>query len=368
MTGPLRLLIASQPLSGGVAVHVLGLVDGLPRDRFEIHVACPRDSIVWRRLEGRTDVKLHAIGAHREAAAGDFRSLAALLPLVRGADVVHAHSSKAGFLSRLAAAFVGRRRSCIFTPHGWSFWSTDGAEARFYVALERVAAHWCRSIVTLSESEREAGLTVRVGRPEQYRVIPNGVVLERHREEPAPVPGRLLVVGRFAPPKRPDIVLRAFAGVAPSFPDAELHFVGDGPGRADVEGLSRELGLSERVRFLGTREDVPKLLTNASGLVLASEYEGCPLVVIEAMAAGVPVVATAVGGMTELIEDGQNGILAGPGDESALASALAGLLSSPEAARALGEAARRTASARFSHDRMVARLLALYEEAAGRTS
>jgi glycosyltransferase involved in cell wall biosynthesis len=362
MAGLVKLLIASQPLTGGVAAHVLGLVGALPRDRFELHVACPRESLVWRRLEGDAGVRLHAIGAHREAAPGDVRSFAALLPLVRGADVVHAHSSKAGFLARLAAAATRRRRSCLFTPHGWSFWAAEGAEARFYVALERRAARWCRAIVTLSASERDAGLRAGVGRPEQYRVIPNGVALDDHAAEPEPVPGRLLVVGRFAAPKRPDLVLRAFGDVVASFPEAELHFVGDGPGRAEAVDLSNELGLGGRVRFLGVREDVPELLRKASGLVLASEYEGCPLVVLEAMAAGVPVVATAVGGMSELVEDGRSGILSRPGDDADLAAALRRLLASPAEARAMGEAARGDAERRFSHDRMVSDLVALYDE------
>ena len=100
----------------------------------------------------------------------------------------------------------------MFTPHGWSFWSADGATGKLYASLERLAAHWCRTIITLSADERDAGLAARVGSRDGYVVIPNGIDLERFARAPEPVVGRVLFVGRFAPPKRHDLVLRAFAG------------------------------------------------------------------------------------------------------------------------------------------------------------
>ncbi len=224
-------------------------------------------------------------------------------------------------------------------------------------------AHWCHALVTLSEAERAAGLARRVGRAELYRVIPNGVDLERYRAAPAPVPGRVLVVGRLAPPKRTDLILRAFASIS-DVPGAELHVAGDGPGRAAAEELVARLGISGHVRFLGDRDDVPELLAEASALVLASDYEGCPLVVIEAMAAGVPVAATAVGGVGELVEDGRSGILTAPGDADGLAAAMRALLVDPARARSMGEAGRRAAAERLSHRTMMSRLVSLYEEAA----
>jgi glycosyltransferase involved in cell wall biosynthesis len=330
-----------------------------------VDVACPRESQVWERVSGLDRVRLHAVGAHRRPAPGDARSLATLLPLVRGADVVHAHSSKAGFLARQAAALTGRRDRVVFTPHGWSFWAADGAESRLYVGLERLAAHWCRAIVALSGPERDAGIAERIGRPERYRVIPNGVEPSLYAAGPEPVPGRVLAVGRLAKPKRFDLVLRAFASLAEEVPGAELEIAGDGPLRGDLESLTASLGLEQRVRFLGDRDDVPGLLSRASAFVLASDYEGCPLAVIEALAAGVPVAATAVGGVPELVDTG-TGILAPAGDEGALADALRTLLLDPARARALGEAGRRTVAERLSHDVMVSRLLDLYREMVGR--
>ncbi len=355
-------MVAAQPLDGGVASHVVALVGALPSGRFAVDVACPRSSTTWARLEGRPGIELHEIQAHRRPAPGDARSWRALHRLAGRAELVHVHSSKAGFLGRLAAFGRGKRRACVFTPHGWSFWAADGAEAQLYVGLERLAAHWCRAIVALSGDERDAGLEAGVGRPEQYRVIPNGVPLERFTLPRAPVRGRILMVGRLAPPKRPDLAVRALAGVRAKVPQAELHVVGDGPLRPDAERLAAELGVGEAVRFLGYREDVPELLAEAECALLASDYEGCPLAIVEAMAAGVPVAATEAGGVAELVEPGRTGALGAHGNAEALAAALENVLADPERAAELGAEGRRVAEARLSLERMVERTVALYDE------
>ncbi len=357
-----RLLLAAQPLHGGVASHVLELVEGLPKDAFEVNVACPRESSIWQRLEDVDGVVLHGIKPHREPALADIATLSTLLKLVPRMEIVHAHSSKAGFLARLASALVGRRRRCLFTPHGWSFWAARGAEARLYLELERLAAHWCHALVALSSAERAAGLEQRVGREEQYRVVVNGVDLERFALVPDPVPNRIVVVGRLAPPKRNDLLVQAFAEIRRGNPSAELQIVGDGPDRADVERRVRELGLEGGIHLLGQRHDVPELLSRAACFVLASDYEGCPLAVIEAMAAGVPVVATGVGGVPELVEDGRSGLVVPPGAPESLVAAVESVLADPARARAMGEAGRAIARRRLSRERMVGDLVRLYDE------
>ena len=344
-----------------MARHVVSLVDALPPERFAVDVACPRRSETWAALEGRDGVALHAIQPHRRPAPGDTRSWLTLLGLVARADIIHVHSAKAGFLGRLAAAARGKRASCVFTPHGWSFWAASGPEAGLYVRLERLAARWCHAIVALSGAERDAGLEAGVGRPEQYRVIPNGVPLERFALQRAPVRGRILMVGRLAPPKRPDLALRAVASVRERIPEAELHVVGDGPLRPGAERLAAELGLGEAVRFLGYRDDVPQLLAEAECALLASDYEGCPLSVVEALAAGVPVVATDAGGVRELVRQGHTGLVAPP-DADALGAALEELLADPARAAEQGAEARREAGSRLSLDAMVSSLVTLYDD------
>lgn len=357
-----RLLLAAQPVDGGVPSHVLTLIDGLPRNRFSVAVACPPGSMLWERLRDRDDVELRPIGAHRRPAPGDARSLAALAGAVRTADVVHVHSAKAGFLGRLAVLLRGRRERTVFTPHGWSWWAASGPEAGLYRNLERLAARWCRTIVTLSAAEREAGLAAGVGRPAQYRVIPNGVELERFELPRRPVAGRIVMVGRLGPPKRPDLALRALAVLRERVPAARLQVVGDGPLRPTAEGLARELGLDGAVEFAGNRDDIPQLLAEAECAILASDYEGCPLAVIEAMAAGLPVVATDVGGIDELVEDGGTGFVSPANDAAGLAARIGDVLLDGELARQMGERASRVARERLSVAHMVDGLLSVYDE------
>ena len=357
-----RILLASQPLDAGVPQHVLDLVACLEPARFEVAVACPAESTLWRGLASMPWVARHALGAERAPSPGDALSLSRLIRLVADADVVHGHSSKAGFLVRLAAAVRGRAARCVFTPHGWSFWATEGAAARTYLGLERRAARWCRRIVAVSEHERDAGLTAGVGRLDQYRVIRNGVDLTRFDALPSPVAGRIVMLARLAPPKRHDLALRALEDVRRRVPDAELHLVGDGPGRAAVERLAAELGLREATRLLGTRADVPELLATAHCVLLASDYEGCPLSVLEAMAAGVPVVATAVGGIPEIVADGETGLLTPRGDAQALARALETVLADRALATRLGAEGRARARRELGRERMGAEVVALYDE------
>jgi glycosyltransferase involved in cell wall biosynthesis len=350
-----RLLLASQPLSAGVPQHVLDLVEGAGAEAWEIAVACPPESTLWQALEGRGGVRLHALGAHRRPAPGDAVSLTRLARLAGRADAVHVHSAKAGFLGRLAAVLRGRTARCAYTPHAWSFWAAAGAEARLYRRLERRAAHWCRAIVAVSADERDAGLAAGIGRPEQYRVIPNGVDVQRFSAPREPLPGRVLFLGRLAAQKRPDLALRALARV----PGAELEVANDGPDRAALERLAAELGVASRVRFLGYRDDVPALLSRAACLLVTSDYEGASLVIPEAMAAGVPVVATRAGGVEDVL--GGGGVVVDRGDAAAVAAALERVLDDPGG---LGEAGRARARAEYTRERMVASTVALWEELA----
>ncbi len=352
------------PPDGGAARHVVDLALGLDPGRYAVDLACLKGSQPWIELEGAGHVTRHRLGgSHGRPGLADFGDVPLLLRLAGRADVIHAHSSKAGFLTRLAVALrAGGRRRAIFTPHGWSFWAADHAERAVYLALERLAARWCRALVAVSAAERAAGLAARVGRPDQYRVIHNGIDLEPFARDPRPRPGRIVFVGRLRSPKRVDLALEALRRLRTAVPEATLDVAGDGPLRGELEQLASRLGVADRVRFLGSRSDLPGLLLDAQCLVLASDYEGCPLSVLEAMAAGVPVVATSVGGISELVVDGETGTLTPPGDAERLATALREVLSPPGRARLLGESGRARARRLFSRERMVADTCALYDD------
>jgi glycosyltransferase involved in cell wall biosynthesis len=196
------------------------------------------------------------------------------------------------------------------------------------------------------------------------RVIPNGIDLERF---PAlPRSGRIrqiVTVANLRPEKCHDVLLDAFARVvsAPGGPrELSLRIVGDGPLRRSLEGQARALGIDERVSFLGHRDDVTDLLASSDLFILPSRSEAFPNSAMEAMAAGLPVIASAVGGLLDLIEDGRNGLLVPACDVAALATTIERLMAQPTLAVALGASARRHVRERYSFDRMIAGFEHLY--------
>jgi glycosyltransferase involved in cell wall biosynthesis len=352
--------LSLYPPDGGVARHVIDLVNGLDPELWAVDLACPPGSDPWVELADRPGVTLHRLAPGKEPGLSDAADFRRLLELVTRADVVHAHASKAGFLTRLAASLRGRRRVAVFTPHAWSFWARE-RRAHAWLALERLAAHWCRAIVGVSDAERRAGLEARVGTESQYRVIHNGIDADAFARPRRVVPGRILVVGRLAPQKRPDVAVQAFARVRQKDPEARLDLVAHGPLEEETRALIGELGLSDHVRLLARDADVPELLAEAACFLLTSDYEGFPYTVLEAMAAGVPVVSTRVGGVPEQVADGETGLLFEPSDPGAAAAAIEQLLADPERARTLGEAGRERVRREFARERMVEETAALYD-------
>ena len=160
--------------------------------------------------------------------------------------------------------------------------------------------------------------------------------------------------------------LKAAVRVAPQFPEAHFVIAGDGPLRQELVALAEDLGLRDRVHFLGFRSDASALMGSLDVLVVPSLTEGSPLVTLEAMAAGVPVVASAVGGIPDQVRHGKEGLLVPPGDTGAMGDAIVALLRDPARARSLGEAGRRRATSEFSHAAMVRRIEDVYRDILGR--
>jgi len=213
--------------------------------------------------------------------------------------------------------------------------------------------------ICVSEQELAAGLEAGACRRERSVVIHNAVDVAgapRSRHDRA-VP-RLIAVGRLKAPKDFMTLVRALAALpAESF---EALIVGDGPDLPELEAEIRRLGIEDHVELAGERSDVPELLAASDVFVLSSRSEGLPVSVLEAMAAELPVVASAVGGLAELVEDGETGILVPAGDESALAQALRTLVGDPGLRRKLGAAGRARAEAQFDLDAFRRAHLELY--------
>jgi glycosyltransferase involved in cell wall biosynthesis len=358
-----RLLLVAQPLGAGVPRHVLDIVEELRGHGFAVTVACPKHSFLWEQLTGRDDVLLRPFTRHREPHLSDLIWLLKLVLLVRRNDVTHAHSSKASWLARAAVLVAGRRSSCIVTPHAWSFWALSGWRRRAVEVLERAAAHACAAIVVVSRHELGEGLRLGIGRAEQYRLIPNGIDLQRWAGERARDPNLVVMVGRLVPQKRPELGVRALAMARGERSAMRLIIAGDGPMEGEVRALSAALGIDDAVLLCGHRDDVPDLMSRAGCLLVTSAYEGCSLVILEAMAAAVPVVAVRISGIDEVLEDGVTGLVCDDRPQD-IAMALVRLVDDPAMAQRLGEVARRRAWKRHSRRGMAAELAALYEAVA----
>jgi len=249
-------------------------------------------------------------------------------------------------IGRLAAV-AARVPVRIFTVHGWAFSAHSGAASALYRWADRLAGQATTATICVSQRERADGLRARTCRADRTVVIPNAVDVDSCPQAPLDraVP-RLISVGRLAAPKDWTTLLSALTSFDPQA-FAELVIVGDGPNREQVQDELAARSLGGRVRLLGERDDVSHLLADADVFLLASRSEGLPLSVIEAMAAGLPVVASDVGGLRELVRDGETGTLVPPGDPVALADALRPLLADRELRRRLGMAARERAKALF---------------------
>lgn len=299
--------------------------------------------------------------------AADCLALWGLRRAIRAAqpDIVHTHTSKAGFLGRLAARSAGTPH-VVHTPHGHIFHGYfSGLSTRAFVALERRAARWTDRIITLSDEEAADHLRCGIGRSEQFVTIPSGVDLAAVTAAPVVrlSPGGPVVgtVARLVPVKGLQDLVDAVPAILRRFPTAGVLLVGDGELRPALEAKARDRGVLDRVTFAGFREDVPSAIAGMDVFVLPSLNEGMGRVLVMAMALGKPIVATRVGGVPELLGQGEAGILVPPGDATAIADAVNALLADPRRAGALGEAGRRRALG-YSAEAMIAALAKLYRE------
>jgi glycosyltransferase involved in cell wall biosynthesis len=282
-------------------------------------------------------------------------------------DLVSAHTAKAGWIARAACASAGI--PCIYTPHGLPVGGRmPGASGRVFAAAERAASPWMRAMICVCEHERRLALANRIAPPECLFVVRNGVrpIPAEMRAGPGVAPPLIVSVARFEAPKDHATLLEALALAA----DLEwrLDLVGDGPLEPACRRLAERLGIAPRVRFLGYRRDVGAVLQQAQVFALASASEGLPRSLLEAMRAGLPAVASAVGGVPEALEDGKTGLLAAPGDATAFAAALRPLISGAALRLSMGAAARAACEERFSLLRMIEETEAVYDAALGRCS
>jgi glycosyltransferase involved in cell wall biosynthesis len=323
-------------------------------------------------------VAIAALG--REVAARrDFAALVALMRLIRRQRpmIVHTHTSKAGFIGRLAGRLAGAP-IVIHQPHGHIFYGYySRTRSALFVRVERLAAHWTHRIVTLTERGTEEHLAKGIGWREQFVTIPSGVPTAALRARaPARAEARarlgireedfvVVAVGRLVYVKGFELLVAALPQVRSEIPSARVVLVGDGPDRTALEAQATRLGVGGRVLFAGSVDGAAggllEYLAAADVCVAPSRNEGMGRVLVEAMALGLPVVGTAVGGIPDVVGPDEGGRLIPAEDPTALAGALIELGHDARLRQKLGEAARARAE-RFSTTVADARLIDLYAD------
>ncbi|MEZ4677694.1 MAG: glycosyltransferase family 4 protein [Caldilineaceae bacterium] len=305
----------------------------------------------------------------------DLRALIRMARFMRKGQytIVHTHSSKAGILGRWAAKLAGVP-IIVHTVHGWGHHDRQHPLIRaYYILLEKLTLPITDKLIVVSALNIEKGLADGIGKPNDYVVIRSGIELDRFGHPQVPraatratwgIPVDAPVVGtvtRLSPQKAPLDFVRAAAQIAETHPQTWFMMVGDGPLRAEVEALATELRIADRLVLTGLRRDVPELMAAFDIFALSSLWEGLPRVLPQAMATGLPIVATACDGSAEAITDGENGYLVPPGEPAILAERVSRLLDDPATIERLGVAGQERVS-EFSDRRMVEQIAELYRE------
>jgi glycosyltransferase involved in cell wall biosynthesis len=356
-------VVTRSDLIGGAQVHVRDLASALPRHGHEAVVLIGADGPYVDALceAGVQVVTLRHLGAAinpgRDILA--LREIHSTLKALRP-DLVSAHSSKAGILARAAARVL--RIPIVFTAHGWAF--TPGIpkwEAGIYRWIERLAAPLATRIITVSEFDRRLAVGLGVARDAQVVTVHNGMpdVAAHLRADPGRSPVRVAMIARFEPQKDHTTLFRALAGLLDEH--WQLDLIGDGALLPEAQAMVRDLGLSERVQFWGQRMDVAQRLAEAQVATLISNWEGFPRSILEAMRAGLPVVASGVGGIGESVQDQETGFVVAQGDVEGLRSRLRQLLADPELRRRMGRSGRERYERHFTLAHTVEKTLAVYD-------
>ena len=348
---------------GGAQIHVRDLASALQGSDHDVVVLAGGGGVLARQLEER-GVKVVELRhmARPIRPVSDFRALRELTGHLRRIrpDIISTHSSKAGILGRIAGRRLGI--PTITTAHGWLFdLPPKGRRQRAVWSIERAMAPLARRIVTVCESDRQLAIDSGVSKPDRFVTIHNAMpdVSESLRADPSAVPPRLLMVARFAAQKDHATLLRALATLLEL--DWRLDLVGSGPQEESIRALARSLGLLDRIRFLGMREDVPDLIAKSQVYLLISHWEGFPRSILEALRGGVPVVATDVGGVREAVVDGDTGYLVPENDDVLLADRLQLLLGDSALRSTMGRSARAHYEAHFKFERLMRESLQLYD-------
>ncbi len=358
-------ILTRGDILGGAQSHVRELSLELRRLGHEVTVITGAQGIFTDQLRQaeipcvQVRSLVRPVRPHRDVAA--FLQLSSVLCQLKP-DVLCAHTAKAGLLGRAVARLFDI--PCVFTPHGWSMFDRNSLKWNpLFCGAERLAGHLGARVINVCDFERQFAEQCRVCPSDKLEVVHNGIAeipLTRVYSLDTQPP-LIVMVARFAAQKDHATLLQALSGLLCL--KWRLLLVGEGELEPQVTAQVAALGLSDRIRILPPETNIARLLMEAQIYVLSSHFEALPISILEAMRAGLPVVATDVGGISESVRHEETGLLARHGDVHHLREALAQLIAHPAIRRALGNAGHQLWSEQFTASTMAARTIEVYDRA-----
>ena len=347
---------------GGAQVHVKDLALALQKDRHKVLVLTGQQGIFNEELREASIKSIPCASLQKQINPFlDGKSLRYMLHVISEfkPDLIAAHSSKTGILGRLASRIS--RVPCVFTAHGWSFTTGIPQPHRaIYRILEKTTAPFANKIICVSEYDRSIGIEAGMN-SEQLITVHNGMTdispdLIANPAQAKTV--KVAMIARFDRQKDHETIIEAFKGL-----NAELILVGDGPSMLRAQQQVERLELSKQVEFLGFRQDIAQILARVQIFALISHWEGLPCTIIEAMRAGLPVVASDVGGVKEIVIDSQTGYVIPRKDVNTLRERLAYLINNESARASMGILGRQKYDSELTFRHMYHKTFAVYEQA-----
>ncbi|WP_036487783.1 glycosyltransferase family 4 protein [Myxosarcina sp. GI1] len=355
-------IVARADTVAGAQIHVRDMAIALQNRQHKVLVITGKKGI-YNAVLKRAEIESITCDSLQQPISPwqDWLSLRFLLNSIRKfqPELISTHSSKTGILGRLAAKIT--KTPCIFTAHGWSFTSGVPEPSRtIYQTIEQLAAPLADKIICVSECDRQIGIQSGMN-PERLVTIHNGMkdldrtFIARHNTTSTI---KIVMVARFSKQKDHLTLIEAFKDI----PQAELLLVGDGEKLAEVKAYIHQIGISEKAKILGFCENVEEILAQAHIFALISNWEGLPRTIIEAMRGGLPVVASDVGGVAELVVDGVTGYLIPRQDTNTLHQRLANLVSDAALRETMGKQGRQRYELNFTFEQMYYKTLQVYDE------
>jgi glycosyltransferase involved in cell wall biosynthesis len=375
--------VITRLIKGGAQKVCLDLVEGLPKDRYEVYLASGKatgsEGSLWERAHNIKDIKIKLV-PEMEREISPLRDIVALLKLyhifrVIKPDIVHSHTSKAGFIACLAAR-MAHVPVIIYSPHGHLFApqakipSVSGSfwRLKLFYSLRKFASSLATRVIALNNADKDEQVKLSLASAGKYEVIYNGVDIpdycERRTDDDGPYPV-IVTVGRLTPEKGQIYLLDAVKDLKCDYPDIELQVIGDGPLKGSLMKHAEMLGICDNVKFLGIQDEIGSHLRNADIFVLPSLYEAFGIVLLEAMVYMKPVIASRVNGIPEVVEEGVSGILVPPAKSDELAGAIKKLVIDKELSRRIGGAGYNRVKTLFTKEKMITKFDRLYRQLLG---